>query len=79
MGLLAWVAAPVLGPLRMVQWLGGQLEDAAERELYNEDKLQGELLELEAQYDMDEITEEEYRLREDLVLERLNAIRKAKE
>ena len=79
MGLLDWVAAPVLGPVRMVQWLGEQLEGAAEGELYDEDSVQGELLGLQAQYDMDEVSEEEYRGREDLLLERLNAIRRAKE
>ncbi|MDO8691466.1 MAG: gas vesicle protein GvpG [Dehalococcoidia bacterium] len=79
MDLFDWVTMPVLGPVRMVQWLGEQLIDAAETELYDEDRVQGGLLELQAQYDMDEVSEEEYRQREDLLLERLNAIRKAKE
>ncbi len=79
MGLLSWVTAPVLGPVRMAQWLGEQLVEAAEAELYDEDKVQGELLALQAQFDMDEISEEEYVWREDLLLERLNAVRKAKE
>ncbi len=79
MGLLDWVTAPVLGPTRMVQWLGEQLIEAAETELYDEDKVQGELLALQAQFDMDEIPEEEYGRREDLLLERLNEIRKVKE
>lgn len=78
MGPLDLLTAPVLGPIQMVQWLAQKLIEAAENELYDEDKVQGKLVELQAQYDMGEITEEEYCGYEDLLLERINAIRKAK-
>jgi len=78
MGPFDLLFAPVVGPLQMVQWLGQKLIEAAESELYDEDKIQSELVGLQVQYDMGEITEEEYCRYEDLLLERLNAVRKAK-
>lgn len=75
---LDMLLAPILGPLQIVQWLGQKLIEAAEIEAYDEDKVQGELVELQVQYDMGEITEEEYCRYEELLLERMNAIRKAK-
>jgi len=78
MGPLDVLTVPVLGPIQMVRWLGQKLIETAESEMYDEDRVQGELVELQARYDMDEITEDEYSGSEDVLLERLNAIREAK-
>lgn len=69
------ITAPVLGPIQMVQWLGQKLIEAAEMEMYDADRLKGELLELQAQYDMGEVPDEEYMELEEALLKRMNDIR----
>lgn len=78
MGPLDLLTAPVLGPIQMVQWLGLKLIEAAEREMYDEGRLRGELLELQARYDLGEVAEEEYARREAALLELMDAVREAK-
>lgn len=78
MGPIDLVAAPVLGPIQLVQWLAQKLIEAAESELYDEDRLKGELLELQVRCDMGEVTEDEYLRQEEVLLTRMNAIREAK-
>ena len=72
------LTAPVLGPIRGVKWLGEKITEAAEGELLDEDRVRGELLELQMRLELDEITEEEYDRQERVLVERLNAIREAK-
>ena len=72
------LTAPVLGPIRGVYWLAEKIDEAAEDELLDEDKVRGELLELQMRLEMGEITEEEYEEQEKALVERLNAIREAK-
>jgi len=72
------LTAPVLGPIRAVHWLAEKIDEAAEDELLDEDKVRGELLELQMRLEMGEITEEEYEEQEKALVERLNAIREAK-
>jgi len=72
------LTAPVLGPIRAVHWLAEKIDEAAEDELLDEDKVRGELLELQMRLEMSEITEEEYEEQEKALVERLNAIREAK-
>lgn len=69
------ITAPVLGPIQMVQWLAQKLIEAAEIEMYDADRLKGELLELQAQYDMGEVTDEEYMELEEALLKRMNEAR----
>lgn len=69
------ITAPFLGPIQMVQWLGQKLIEAAELEMYDADRLKGELLELQAQYDMGEVPDEEYMEMEEALLKRMNDIR----
>jgi hypothetical protein len=59
----------------MVQWLGRKLIEAAEMQMYDVDRLKGELLELQAQYDMGEVPDEEYMELEEALLKRMNDIR----
>jgi len=70
---------PILGAPIMVHWVAQKLVEAAEQEALDEGKLQGKLLELQMQYELGEIDDEEYARQETAILERLNAIRKAKE
>ena len=69
---------PVLGPIRGVNWLAKKVAEAAEGELLDEDRVRGELLELQMRLEMDEITEEEYERQERRLMGQLNAIREAK-
>jgi hypothetical protein len=73
------LAFPILGAPIMVHWVAQKLVEAAEQEELDEGKLQGKLLELQMQYELGEIDDEEYARQETAILERLNAIRKAKE
>lgn len=72
------LTAPVLGPIRGVHWLVEKIVEAAEGELLDEERVRGELLELQMRLDMGELTEGEYDRQEKLLVERLNAIREAK-
>ena len=76
--ILDLLTAPVLGPIRGVKWLGEKIVEAAEGELLDEDRVRGELLELQMRLELDEITEEEYEEQERVLMERLNAIREVK-
>ena len=75
--ILDLLTAPVLGPIRGAKWLAEKIAEAAEDELLDEDRVRGELLELQMRLEMDEISEEEYAEQERILLERLNAIREA--
>lgn len=70
---------PVLGVPRLVHWVANKLAEAAEQEEMDEDKLQGELLELQMRYELGEIDDDEYTREETAILDRLQAIRRAKE
>lgn len=73
-GPLDLITAPVLGPIQMVRWLGQKLIEAAEMEMYDPDRIKGELLELQASYDMGELSDDEYVELEEALLKRLNAV-----
>jgi uncharacterized membrane protein len=79
MGLfLDLLTLPVLGAPRMVHWLAKKVTEETERELLDEDKVRAQLLELQIRYDLGEVSEEEYERQEEVIVERLNAIREAK-
>jgi len=69
---------PILGAPIMVHWVAQKLAEAVEQEELDEGKLQGELLELQLRYELGEIDDDEYAKQEAAILERLNAIRRAK-
>lgn len=66
---------PVTGPIKGVVWIAEQVAEQADRELYDEDKIRSQLMELELRLDMGEISEEEYLEAEEILLERLRVIR----
>ena len=70
---------PILGAPRMVHWVAHKLIEAAEQEEMDEGKLQGNLLELQMRYELGEIDDDEYAREETAILNKLSAIRRAKE
>lgn len=72
--LLDLLAFPLMGPVKGLVWVAGKVAEQAENELYNADKVRGQLMELELRLDLGEITEEEYLEAEEFLLERLRII-----
>ena len=70
---------PILGAPRMVHWVAKKIAETAEQEEMDEGKLQGDLLELQMRYELGEINDEEYAEQETAILDKLSAIRRAKE
>lgn len=80
MGLIsAIVTTPVVGPFKGVRWLFKTLAEHAEQELYNEDKIRHDLLQLEQQYELGKITLPGFEKAESELLDRLNLARRMKE
>ena len=73
------LTAPVLGVPRMVHWVAKKLAETVEQEEMDEGKLQGNLLELQMRYELGEIDDGEYAEQETAILDKLSAIRRAKE
>jgi hypothetical protein len=71
MGLFTGLLTLPLAPVRGVAWIAEQVTQEIERELYDEDNIRRELLQLELDYEDGEIGEEERQEREDLLMERL--------
>lgn len=63
----------LLAPIKGVKWVAEKLQDLADKELFDPDKIREELMTLQANLDMGEIEEEEYNVREKDLLERLSA------
>ncbi|MBU0703244.1 MAG: gas vesicle protein GvpG [Chloroflexi bacterium] len=76
MGLLTkLLTLPVMGPIKGIVWIAEKVAEQADKELYDEDKVRGQFMELELRYDLGEISEEEYLAAEEALLERLRVIR----
>jgi len=56
-----------------------KIHEMEERELSDEDYIRERLMELQLKYELDELSDEEYTKQEKELMERLDAIRKAKE
>lgn len=71
----------LLAPLKSVIWLGRKINEIVEKELFDEEIIKEKLLELQFkhEYELEPMSEEDYRTKETELLERLDAIRKAKE
>ncbi len=69
----------LLAPLKGVIWLGKKINEVIEKEISDEGRIKERLMELQLRFELDEISEEEYKKQEKELLERLDAIRKAKE
>lgn len=69
----------VLAPCRFVAWIGEKLQEQATSEMTDESAIQQRLLDLQMQFELDKIGEEEYQSREDALMRRLDEIRKYKD
>lgn len=69
----------LLSPLKGVIWLSKKINEIVKRELSDEGRIKEKLMELQLRFEMDEITEDEYNIKEKELLARLDAIRKTKE
>ena len=61
----------LLTPLKMFTNIIEQIRDMAENELYGEDKIKEELVNLQMMLETGEITEEQYNKEEDILMKRL--------
>jgi hypothetical protein len=71
MGLFTGLLTLPLAPVRGVVWIAEQVADDLERQLYDEDNIRRELLQLELEYDDGIIGEEERQVKEQELMERL--------
>jgi hypothetical protein len=75
MGLLSGILLLPLAPLRATVWIAEKLLEYAESELNDEATVRRLLVEAEMAFEDGELSEAEYELIEDELLERLEAIR----
>jgi cytochrome c-type biogenesis protein CcmH/NrfG len=73
MGLLSELLLVPLAPVRVAYWSLGQVIDSATREYYDPATIRRELADLSRQLDEGIISAEEFDLREDQILDRLEA------
>jgi len=71
MGLFTGLVTLPLAPVRGVVWVAEQVMEEMERELYDEDSIRRELLQLELDFDDGLLDEDERRVREEALLERM--------
>ena len=71
MGLFTGLLTLPIAPVRGVAWVGEQIAEEADRRLYDEDRIRGELLQLELDAEEGNIDEEERQRIEDDLFERL--------
>jgi hypothetical protein len=75
MGFLTGLVLLPLAPLRGTIWLAEKLTEVAERELDDEATVRRLLVEAEIAFESGELTEQDYELIEDELLERLEVAR----
>ena len=71
MGLFTGLLTLPLAPVRGVAWIAEQVMEEMERELYDEDNIRREMLQLELDFEDGLIDNDERQVREDALLERL--------
>jgi cytochrome c-type biogenesis protein CcmH/NrfG len=74
-GLITGLLTLPLAPVRGTVWLAERIQEQAEAELYDEDSIREQLMELEALNEAGVIDDEERAAAEDVLLERLVAAR----
>lgn len=75
MGLITGLLTLPLAPVRGTVWLAERLQEQAENELYDENAIRAQLMEIEEAREAGDISEEEATLAEDALVERLIAAR----
>ncbi len=71
MGLITGVLTLPLAPVRGLAWVAAQLQEEAESQLYDEERIRAELLQLELDSEEGRVGETERAAREDELFERL--------
>jgi len=71
MGLISGVLTLPLAPVRGLAWVAEQLQEEAESQLYDEERIRAELLQLELDSEEGRVDEAERAAREDELFERL--------
>jgi Gas vesicle protein G len=74
-GLITGLLTLPLAPIRGTVWLAERIQEQAEAELYDEDAIRAQLMDIDAARQAGEIGEEEAAEAEDVLLERLIAAR----
>jgi hypothetical protein len=69
----------LLAPLKTVVWMGRKLNDMAQKELYDEGRIKEQLMRLQVQLELGQITEQQYNQKEKELLDRLDDITNAEE
>jgi len=77
--LLQLLTAPISLPLAGFRFVLGQIQDLAERELYDEDRIRDDLLLLQLRLEEGEINEAQYQLEEASIMRRLRVARAYRE
>jgi len=77
MGLISGLLTLPLAPVRGTAWLAERIQEQAEQELYDEDSIRAQLMELEEARQTGDYDEEELAAAEDVLIERLMASRAA--
>ena len=75
MGLISGLLTLPLAPVRGTVWLAERIQEQAETEMYDESAIRESLLELEAAREAGLMDEREIAAAEDVLIERLMAIR----
>lgn len=79
MGLITGLLTLPLAPVRGVGWVAEKVQEQAELELYDENRILRELSELEEAHDRGEISDERFQAGVDQLLERLEVGRELRE
>jgi len=69
----------LLAPVKGLVWLCEKLDEVAEKELTDEGRIKEELMALQLQFELDQISEQEYNQKEQELLARLDTLIKARE
>jgi len=69
----------LLAPVKGVIWLGKKINEVVEKETSDQGVIKEKLMELQMQFELDEISEDEYNKKEKELLERLDVIRRNNE
>ena len=75
MGLISGLLTLPLAPVRSTVWLAERIQEQAEAELYDEDVIRAQLMDIDAAREAGDIGEDEATQVEDQLLERLIAAR----
>lgn len=79
---MGWIlnilGAPLVGPLKLTQWMAEKIQDVANQQLGGEEHLKAELIELQMKLEMEEISAESYNKREKEILERIKTLKAEK-